>query len=149
MLKGFHHAAISTPDLDRAVRFYCELFGCKVVREFGWPAGIPEADALTGLQNSAARAVMLQLGESYLEIFEFSSPTPQPGNPERPACDHGITHLCLEVRDSQAEYARLKLAGMRFHAPPQAQEGGFVTYGRDPDGNIVELLEFGVPQDQR
>jgi hypothetical protein len=32
---------------------------------------------------------------------------------------------------------------MTFHAPPQAQDGGFVTYGRDPDGNIVELLEFG------
>jgi len=143
MLKGFHHAAISTPDLDRAVCFYRELFGCTVVREFGWPAGIPEADALTGLRHSAARAVMLKLGDSYLEIFEFSSPTPKPGDPDRPACDHGITHICLEVRDSQAEYARLKAAGMRFHAPPQAQEGGFVTYGRDPDGNIVELLEFG------
>ena len=143
MLKGFHHAAISTPDLERSVRFYRELFGCTVVREFGWPAGIPEADALTGLQNSAARAVMLKLGTSYLEIFEFSSPKPKAGDPERPACDHGITHICLEVRDSQAEYARLEAAGMRFHAPPQAQEGGFVTYGRDPDGNIVELLEFG------
>lgn len=143
MLKGFHHAAISTPDLDRSLRFYRELFGCTVVREFGWPAGIPEADALTGLRNSSARAVMLRLGDSYLEIFEFSSPTPRPGDPDRPACDHGITHICLEVRDSQAEYARLKAAGMRFHAPPQAQDGGFVTYGRDPDGNIVELLEFG------
>ncbi len=145
MLKGFHHAAISTPDLERSVRFYKELFGCTVVREFGWPAGIPEADALTGLQNSAARAVMLKLGDSYLEIFQFSSPTPKPGDPERPACDHGITHICLEVRDSQAEYARLGAAGMRFHAPPQAQEGGFVTYGRDPDGNIIELLEFAAP----
>jgi len=143
MLKGFHHAAISTPDLERSVRFYRELFGCTVVREFGWPAGIPEADALTGLRNSAARAVMLKLGDSYLEIFEFSSPIPKPGDPQRPACDHGITHICLEVRDSQAEYARLKLAGMQFHSPPQAQDGGFVTYGRDPDGNIVELLEFG------
>lgn len=142
MLKGFHHAAISTPNLDRSVRFYKELFGCTVVREFGWPAGIPEADALTGLRDSAARAVMLKLGDSYLEIFEFSSPTPKPGDPDRPACDHGITHICLEVRDSQAEYTRLKAAGMGFHAPPQAQEGGFVTYGRDPDGNIVELLEF-------
>jgi len=145
MLRGFHHAAISTPDLDRLVRFYRELFGCTVVREFGWPAGIPEADALTGLVNSAARAVMLKLGDSYLEIFEFSSPKPRPGDPDRPACDHGITHICLEVRDSQAEYARLKAAGMRFHAPPQAQDGGFVTYGRDPDGNILELLEFGAP----
>ena len=144
MLKGFHHAAISTSDLERLVHFYRELFGCTVVREFGWPAGIPEADALTGLQNSAARAVMLKLGDSYLEIFEFSSPAPKPGNPDRPACDHGITHICLEVRDSRAEYARLEAAGMRFHAPPQAQDGGFVTYGRDPDGNIVELLEFGA-----
>jgi catechol 2,3-dioxygenase-like lactoylglutathione lyase family enzyme len=144
MLKGFHHAAISTPDLARSVRFYCDLFGCTVEREFGWPAGIPEADALTGLRNSAARAVMLKLHDSFLEIFEFSSPTPQPGNPDRPACDHGITHICLAVQDSQAEYARLKAAGMRFHAPPQAQDGGFVTYGRDPDGNIVELLEFAV-----
>ena len=144
MLKGFHHAAISTPDLARSVRFYCDLFGCTVLREFGWPAGIPEADALTGLRNSAARAVMLKLHDSFLEIFEFSSPTPQPGNPDRPACDHGITHICLAVQDSQAEYARLVAAGMRFHAPPQAQDGGFVTYGRDPDGNIVELLEFGA-----
>ncbi|MEZ5565241.1 MAG: VOC family protein [Gammaproteobacteria bacterium] len=142
MLKGFHHAALSTPDLDRLVRFYCESFGCTVIREFGWPAGIPEADALTGLQNSAARAAMLKLGDSFLEIFEFSSPVPKPGDPDRPACDHGITHICLEVQDSQAEYRRLKTAGMRFHAPPQPQEGGFVTYGRDPDGNIVELLEF-------
>lgn len=146
MLRGFHHAAISTPDLERSVRFYRELFGCTVLREFGWPAGIPAADALTGLRNSAARAVMLKLGDSHLEIFEFSSPTPKPGDPDRPACDHGITHICLEVRDSQAEYVRLKAAGMRFHAPPQAQDGGFVTYGRDPDGNIVELLEFG-PRD--
>ena len=144
MLKGFHHAAISTPDLARSVRFYCDLFGCTIEREFGWPAGIPEADALTGLRDSAARAVMLKLHDSYLEIFEFSSPTPRPGNPDRPACDHGITHICLAVQDSQAEYARLKAAGMHFHAPPQAQDGGFVTYGRDPDGNIVELLEFGA-----
>lgn len=144
MLKCFHHAAISTPDLERSVRFYRDLFGCTVVREFGWPAGIPEADALTGLRDSAARAVMLKLGDSYLEIFEFSSPTPKPGDPARPACDHGITHICIEVKDSQAEYARLKAAGMAFHSPPQPQDGGFVTYGRDPDGNIVELLEFGA-----
>lgn len=143
-MKGFHHAAISTPDLERSVRFYRELFGCTVVREFGWPQGMPAADALTALPNSAARGVMLKLGNSFLEIFAFSSPIPKLGDPERPACDHGITHICLEVQDSQGEYARLKAGGMRFHAPPQAQDEGFVTYGRDPDGNILELLEFSV-----
>lgn len=67
MLKGFHHAAISTPDLERSVRFCRELSGCTVVREFGGPAGIPAADALTGWRHSAARAVMLRLGDSHAE----------------------------------------------------------------------------------
>lgn len=142
MLKGFHHAAISTPDLDRCLGFYRDVLGCEVVREFGWPAGVPAADAITGLTNSAARAAMLKLGDSHVEIFEFSSPIARPADRDRPVCDHGITHICLEVRDIQQEYARLRALGMRFHCPPQAQDGGFVTYGRDPDGNVVELIEF-------
>ena len=142
MLQGFHHAAISTPDLARALRFYQGVLGCKAVREFGWPAGVAAADALTGLKDSADRAVLLKLGDSFLEIFEFSSPVPRQADPDRPACDHGITHICLAVKDCQHEYERLRAAGMRFHAPPQAQDGGFVCYGRDPDGNIIELLEF-------
>lgn len=143
MLKGFHHAALSTPDLDRLVDFYRRCFGCEIVREFGWPAGIAQADAIVGLEGSAARAVMLQLNDSYLEIFEFSAPEPQHAPADRRACDHGITHLCIEVEDCWQEYERLTAAGMRFHCPPQAQEAGYVTYGRDPDGNILELLDFG------
>lgn len=143
MLKGFHHAAISTPDLERALRFYRDVLGAEVVREFGWPRGAAAADAVTGLKGSAARAVMLRLGTSHLEIFEFSSPTPRPGDPDRPACDHGISHICLEVTDSRREHARLRAAGVRFHSEPQPQDGGFVCYGRDPDGNILELLELG------
>jgi hypothetical protein len=46
------------------------------------------------------------------------------------------------VTDIDAEYERLKAAGMVFHCPPQAAGKGFrATYGRDPDGNVVELLE--------
>ena len=142
MLQGFHHASSSTPDLERALRLCKGLLWCATVRDGGWPAGIAAADALTGLKDSAARAVLLKLGDSFLEIFEFSSPTPRPADPDRPACDHGITHICLAVKDCQFEYQRLQAAGIRFHAPPQAQDGGFVCYGRDPDGNIIELLEF-------
>jgi catechol 2,3-dioxygenase-like lactoylglutathione lyase family enzyme len=142
MLKGFHHAALSTPDLDRCLRFYRDVLGCEVVREFGWPTGIAPADQLTGLRDSAAKAVLLKLGDSHLEVFQFSSPAARPVDPRRPVCDHGITHICLEVRDIQAEYQRLQAAGMAFHCPPLAQDGGFVTYGRDPDGNVVELIEF-------
>ena len=69
-----------------------------------------------------------------------TSPTPRQAN--RAVNEHGITHICLQVRDIHSEYERLQAAGMSFHCPPQAQDTGFVTYGRDPDGNVVELLEF-------
>jgi glyoxylase I family protein len=142
MIIGFHHAALSTPDLERCVQFYTSIVGCEPAWSFAWEAGTPEADAITGLHNSAARAVMLKLGDSFLEVFEFSSPPSRSADSDRPVCDHGITHICLQVQNLHSEYERMKAAGMRFHCPPQKQDTGYVTYGRDPDGNVIELLEF-------
>jgi len=142
MMMRFHHAAISTPDLDRCVDFYTKIVGCEKAWSFGWEKGSEEADAMTGLPDSAARATMLKLGDSFLEIFEFSSPTPRPGKLRRPVCDHGITHICLQVQELHKEYERLKAAGVEFHSPPLTQDSGYVVYGRDPDGNVIELIEF-------
>jgi catechol 2,3-dioxygenase-like lactoylglutathione lyase family enzyme len=142
MIKGFHHAALSTPDLDRCVKFYTDVIGCEVAWTFAWPRGSEAADLVTGLRDSAARAAMLKLGPSFIEIFEFSSPAARRAAGERPVCDHGITHICLEVTDLQAEFARLGARGVRFHSPPQAQDTGWVVYARDCDGNVLELLEF-------
>lgn len=142
MIKGFHHPAISTPDLQRCIHFYTEVIGGQVAWTFGWPAGTPEADDVTGLQNSAAEAAMLKIGGTFLEVFQFTSPEQSPRPEERPVNKYGITHICLEVQDIQSEYERLKAAGMPFNCPPQAQQGSSMVYGRDPDGNVVELIEF-------
>jgi catechol 2,3-dioxygenase-like lactoylglutathione lyase family enzyme len=141
MIRGIHHTAISTADLERSVRFYRDLLGFEEIFTSGWERGADRADKITGLADSSARLVMLKAGNAYIEIFQYSSPQARAGDPNRPACDHGITHLCLDVRDIQAEYERLKTAGMAFHCPPQEMGGVSATYGRDPDGNIVELLE--------
>jgi catechol 2,3-dioxygenase-like lactoylglutathione lyase family enzyme len=141
MIRGIHHTAISTADLERSVRFYRDLLGFEQILTSEWNRGAKTADKITGLQDSAARLVMLKAGNACIEIFQYSSPHARPGDPQRPACDHGITHLCLDVRDIEAEYERLKAAGMVFHCPPQNMGGVSATYGRDPDGNIVELLE--------
>jgi catechol 2,3-dioxygenase-like lactoylglutathione lyase family enzyme len=142
MIKGFHHAAISTPDLQRCIDFYTNVIGGEVAWTFGWEQNTPEADEVTGLSNSAAQAAMLKIGETFLEVFEFSSPRPTPRSTERPVNHHGITHICLEVTDINGEYERLKGAGMKFNGPPQSQDGSSMVYGRDPDGNVVELIEF-------
>ena len=146
MIRNIHHTAISTGDLDRSLRFYKELFGFTEVFSSAWTVGSQLTDRIVGLTDSSARVVMLKLGDTCLELFQYATPTPKPGEPRRPVCDHGITHLCVEVTDIDAEYARLMAAGMVFHCPPQdVGKGVRVTYGRDPDGNVVELLQQESP----
>ena len=146
MIRGIHHAAISTGNLDRMLAFYRDLLGFRLLFDFSWPAGTEVADRITGLQQSSARCVMLHTGNAVIELFEYASPAPRPGDPDRPVCNHGITHICLDVTDLDAEYQRLRAAGVRFHCPPQ-ELGSEVrtTYGRDPDGNVIELQEVLNP----
>lgn len=141
MIRGIHHTAISTGNFDRSLAFYRDLLGFEMAMEFEWPKGTAFADSITGLKDSAARTAMLKAGNMMLELFEYSSPTPKEGNPGRPVCDHGITHICVDVVDIDSEYERLKSAGMTFHCPPQDLGIAKATYGRDPDGNVVELQE--------
>ena len=147
MIRGIHHVAISTPNLDRLAAFYTDVIGFTPVMETAW-ADRPLVDRMIGgYDRSAARQVMLQAGNAHLELFEYSSPTPTPANPSRTPADHGYTHFCLDVIDIDAEYERLAAHGVAFNsAPPTVEEMGGVArlraiYGRDPDGNIIELQE--------
>ena len=142
MIRGVHHVALSTGDLDRMVEIYRDVMGFEQAYESGW-----SDRPIVGLENSSARNVMLRAGNAYIEIFEYSSPVGKPVDPNRPACDHGYTHFCLDVKDIDSEYERLVAAGMRFHCPPPPRDelgSGTIraTYGRDPDDNIIELQEI-------
>lgn len=148
MIQGIHHMAISTGDMERALRFYKDLLGFEEVWTSAWEVGTKTVDQVVGLTDSSARVAMLKLGNACVELFQYHTPQPRPSEPNRPVCDHGITHLCLQVQDIDAEYTRLKSAGMVFHCPPQNGGRGLrVTYGRDPDGNVVELLEVAGSAD--
>lgn len=154
VIRGIHHMAISTPDLDRLVAFYTDVVGFETVMDTAWNDR-PLVDRMIGLSGSAARQVMLRAGNAHLELFEYSSPESVPARPERNPADHGYTHICLDVTDIDAEHERLSAKGMTFHSTPPTTEdmGGGpprlrAIYGRDPDGNIVELqevLDQGLP----
>jgi catechol 2,3-dioxygenase-like lactoylglutathione lyase family enzyme len=145
MIRGLHHTAISTPDIDRLVRFYRDVIGFRVAWETEWNPGDEVADQILDLKDSSARLVMLEAGNTYLELFQYASPEPEPGDPRRPVCDHGVTHICLDVVGVDEEYERLLAAGMVFHSPPHSVYDVRTTYGRDPDGNVVEVQEVLVP----
>jgi catechol 2,3-dioxygenase-like lactoylglutathione lyase family enzyme len=141
MIHGINHVAISSANLERLVSFYTDMLGFEEVFKLNWKVGDQTLDNITGLKDSSARIVMLKCGNACIEFFDYITPAPKPGDSQRPVCDHGITHICLQVTDLQSEYERLSNAGMTFHCPPQELGDLRATYGRDPDGNVIELLE--------
>lgn len=144
MILGLHHACISTLDLERLKEFYCDLFGLEEVMRFGWQQGNALTDSIVGLTDSEAEFVYLRAGNAHLELFQYAHPSPKPRDPEWRVSDLGISHICFEVADIHTEFARLSAAGMRFQNPAPIDAMGMlqVAYGFDPDGNIVELIEF-------
>lgn len=143
MIRGVHHVAINTPNLERIVAFYRDVLGFEPVRPDpgpGWRDN-PVIDSVIGLRGSAARGTMLRAGNVHLEVFEYTAPPAREGGALRPS-DHGYTHFALDVIDIEAEYARLKAAGMRFvHDGPVHLGNLKAVYGMDPDGNLIEILE--------
>ena len=55
----------------------------------------------------------------------------------------GLTHISLTVDDLDVTHQKLAAAGVVFFAPPQRSPDGYakVTYGRGPEGVLLELVE--------
>ncbi len=140
MIRGVHHLAISTPDIGRFIDHYERWFGFERCGGGGWEPGNARIDTMVGLKDSAAHYQMIRLGNLYIEVFEYSSPQGREMHPRM--CDHGLIHLCLYCDDVFAEYERLKGLGMEFACPPGGSAATRATYGRDCDGNVVELLQI-------
>ncbi|MBU6269221.1 MAG: VOC family protein [Sphingomonadales bacterium] len=138
---GFNHVGISVADLDRAIAFYRDRFGmaqaCDILTFGG-----EDYNRIMALGNPQGRMTMMTLGTLALELFEFHQPTPRPKDANYPVADHGLTHFGVNVTDIDAVFARLQAAGVRFHSEVIRFPGGMrAAYGRDPDGNVFELLE--------
>jgi catechol 2,3-dioxygenase-like lactoylglutathione lyase family enzyme len=145
MIKGLNHVGISVEDLERSVVFYRDLLGMQVVVRTTFEG--EHYERILQLKGAKGSVALLRRENFQVELFEFAEPTPRRAAPTYPVCDHRITHFCLEVSDLDGEYARLKAAGVSFHCPPLQFFGGAkATYGRDPDGNVFELLEMLAPE---
>jgi predicted enzyme related to lactoylglutathione lyase len=107
-------------NLARSRRFYRDVLGLAVYREFG-PADNP--------------GVVFFLGSGFLEVSGSG-----PGG-----AGHSLM-LWLQVRDVRAEYERLSAAGVRVLREPLTEPWGLIeTWLEDPDGVPIVLVE--VPAD--
>lgn len=131
-----HHVA----DLDRAVRFYCEVFGFEELRRME----IPDAAASKLLQVPepvGLTAVYLGLGGTVLELLHLDRPGNDPAR-DRPFTEPGLTHVSFTVEDLVATCEVVRAHGGEVLT--DTDMGGFAILVRDPDGQVLELLPPGA-----
>lgn len=142
MIRGIHHIGIHTSDINRLRAFYEKAFGFVAVNQEHNLKDFPEAGPITGVPDPVARFILLKANNVFLELFEWSPQRDRSHSPLRPN-DLGYTHFGIEVTDIEAEYRRLSDLGMEFVYPEPVKSGpNSSVYGRDPDGNIIEIQQI-------
>jgi len=145
MILGVHHPALAVPDMDEALAFYCGVLGFEKVMEADIPSGVASMNEAFGVEDAGCKVRMVRRGNSCIELFEFASP--EPGTKDRSVNRIGITHFAIATDDFQADYDLLVAKGVPFNSPPFGAAPSRFAYGRDPFGNVFELLEHapGTP----
>lgn len=136
------HVGLSTADIRRSIHFYHDLLGMELSEPEDSIENQKPYDNIFGLTNVKAKSAMLRLGTMQIELFEFERPRGKTPDLTQPVNNPRIYHICFEVKDLDREYQRLKAAGVPFISAPQDFSIAKAVYGRDPDGNVVELLQW-------
>jgi predicted enzyme related to lactoylglutathione lyase len=122
MISGVAGAVIWTDDLDGMTRFYREALG---------------------LEPHSVRPhfVSFKFGDTRLGLGSHSRVEGKAKDPYR-------VMVNLAVEDIHRQYEAMVGAGVEFiRAPEKEHWGGWVSTFKDPDGNVVQLMEFpeGTP----
>jgi catechol 2,3-dioxygenase-like lactoylglutathione lyase family enzyme len=136
----FSHVALVSPDLDRLVEFYGLLLNAEPSRRTNRASG-PTFDEVADYDDVMIRAAWFDVGNMILEMWQFVNPsTPEPKQP--PAFEAlGYNKVAFEVSDLEKEVERLSEQGIEFLAPLGSSEDGLEACLRDPDGNLVSLIQ--------
>jgi predicted enzyme related to lactoylglutathione lyase len=122
MLNGLSGATIWSEDLNNLLPFYRDVLGLKIASES------PEFVSFGERADGGA-----YLG-AYLGLGTHSEVKGNASDPYR--------HMVgLESNDVDADFARLTAAGVEFIEKPTDYGGLRIATLRDPEGNIVQLLQ--------
>jgi len=136
------HLGICVSDLERSLRFYRDVLGCKQVGRLELGGGA--ADVLNGLTGVKVRAIYLERDGWRLELIDFASPGWVGPSEPRPMNQLGLTHLSLRVDDLDAICAQLERAGGHLLAETRVGKPDSPTravFALDPDGLRLELIQ--------
>ena len=113
-------------DVERSTRFYRDVLGATVYREYG------------------GTSCVLQFQGSWLLLTTGGEPTAdKPTVVFAPPTDPDVVshELIMRVPDCQGAYETLRARGATFLTPPVTYEREVRVFLRDPDGHLIELSE--------
>jgi catechol 2,3-dioxygenase-like lactoylglutathione lyase family enzyme len=132
-----HHFGITVEDLDSAVAFYRDELGLELIERFsvsgeGFETGV-------GVPDAKADFAHLDLGDARLELVAYD---PQGENRRGGSVnDAGAKHLGIGVESVRAVYESLSDAVETLSEPQTTASGSIICFVRDPEGNLIELIE--------
>ena len=118
-IKGLDHVVLRVADLDRAIRFYCEVLGCTEERRV-----------------ESIDLVQLRAGAALIDLIAAAGvPAPGAGN-----MDHFALRIApFDEADLRAHLDSHGVAVGELATRYGAEGSGPSLYIQDPDGNTVEL----------
>ena len=132
-----HHVGITVSDLDRAVEFYRDVLGLDVLARFS--VGGEEFATGVGVDGASADFAHLDADGARVELVEYA-----PEGEDATGSDlnqPGAKHLGLEVADLDGFYEGLPEDVATISEPQTTESGTRILFVRDPEGNLVEILE--------
>lgn len=136
ILKPTHIAevALYVTDLDRAIRFYTDLFGCPALRR---------DERFCALRISDEQVLLLFLRGRSLQPIQLNDADTIPSHDGSGPC-----HVCFGIQaiDLSGWNSRLEQLGIALESRVRWPSGATSIYFRDPDGHSVELATPGLWQ---
>ncbi len=146
MHRRAHHIGITVSDLEDGIDFFRLLLQAEPELRIH-RKDVPFLSEIVGYPDVEQKIAFFTVpgGDFIVELIEYVHPAPSRVDMETSVI--GSSHLCLEVDDIEAEFARLRDAGVPFRAtrPVATPDGDLAgqkwAYMRSPDGITVELVQ--------
>ena len=130
-IRALGETVLRVKDLEAVKRFYTDVIGLDVLREFDGIAFLKVSDGYGGHTQIVG-------------LFHESLPVPFPKDPREPVRleSTSLHHFALEIdtSDFDAELSRLQRLGVEVTTLEHRWCRWRSLYVRDPEGNILELV---------
>jgi glyoxylase I family protein len=120
-VRSINHASLLVADTRRSLEFYHGLLG------------LPVDDSRPDLGFPGA---WLQVGDGQIHLLELQESGPSRGSPQHGGRDY---HLAMDVASLDAVVQALEAARIEY---TRSRSGRRALFCRDPDGNVLELVEL-------